>query len=418
VNAVTDTLTAAEPTGVAFAGLVGVSFGPADSMETLDLVGFLRSPVRATTTLRDPIVPAVARSKKWSRIVAGLFFVSVAVGILVNRSLAANAYREIRNLSASSLVGLVLLVSIVKVFHTSMHWASLPDVPFRRVFQSTESYVGASNTVVGGAGLGTGLRVAMLRSWGVDPFDVAVSVIGTALAPSFALWGIAGAHTLPLVLTGRADNVERITACASVCFVVGPGLFWWSALRFPSVLAWVSRALHSATALLIAVIPSERLSKSLLARFDMPSHAEELRIRGAVLARSRGWMMIGASVCAQLSLGLLLIGCLQAVSPVPVSIDMLNILRAFALLRVLSSFVPIPAGLGVLDLGLLGVLTSGGAPRATALAAIAMYRALTFVLPMFTGSLCALAWRATQRRRSAVTPTSMVNLNVTAELAA
>ena len=337
------------------------------------------------------------RSKTWPRIVAGLFFASVAIGIVVNRALAVSAYREMQNLSVSSLLGLLLLLTVVKLFHTTMHWASLPVVRFRRVFQATESYIGASNTMVGGAGLGTGLRVAMLRSWGVAPIDVAVSLVATALAPSFALWGIAGAHTLPLLLTGRADGVERIAACASICFLAGPGLFWWSALRFPSVLAWVSRALDSGRALIVAVIPSKRLAGSLVARFDLPSQAEELRLRGQSLARARGVVMIAASACAQLSLGLLLVGCVGAVSPVPVAVNMLLVLRAFALLRVLSSFLPIPAGLGVLDLGLLGVLTAGGTPRPTALAAIALYRALTFVLPMLTGSVCALVWRASQR---------------------
>ena len=337
------------------------------------------------------------RSKKWPRIVAGLFFASMAVAMLLNRVLVVSAYGELQNLSGRSIVGLLVLIAVVKIFHTTMHWASLPDVPFPRVFQSTESYVGAANTVVGGAGLGTGLRVAMLRSWGVAPIDVAVSVLGTALAPSFALWGIAGAHTLPLLVTGRANGVERISACASICFLIGPGLFWWAALRFPSMLAWIARALEAGRRLLLAMIPSKHLARS-LGRFDVPVHAEDMRLRGAALVRTRGWLMVGASACAQVSLGFLLIGCVQVVSPVTVTVETLTVLRAFALLRVLSSFVPLPAGLGVLDLGLLGVLTSGGVQRPTALAAIAIYRALTFVLPMVTGSACALAWRTSQRR--------------------
>ena len=417
MNAPSDTFFAAEPSGVVLSQVLEAHFANPSALRPFDFEGLLTHSHASVTEFDERIAACGTRSKKWPRIVAGLFFVTIAIGMLLNRSLAVSAYRQIRNLSFSSILGLAVLLAVVKIFHTSMHWASLPDVPFHRVFQATETYVGASNTVVGGAGLGAGLRVAMLRSWGVHPLDVAVSVVGTALAPSFALWGIAGAHTLPLLVTGRANGVERITACASVCFVIGPALFWWAALKFPSVLAWVSRALQSAMALILAVVPSKRLANSVLSRFDMPSHAEDMRVRGALLARSRGWVMVAASICAQLSLGLLLVGCVQAVSPLPLSIDVLNVLRAFALLRVLSSFVPIPAGLGVLDLGLLGVLTSSGAPRPIALAAIALYRALTFVLPMVTGSLCALAWRATQRKAAAPsTPT--VNVPLAAELAA
>jgi putative heme transporter len=301
---------------------------------------------------------------------------------------------------------LLLLVALVKVLHTTMHWASLPDVTFPRVFQATESYVGASNTVVGGAGLGTGLRVAMLRSWGVSSIDVAVSIVATALAPSFALWTISTAHTLPLLVMGRANHLERLAACIGVCFLAGPGLFWWAALRFPSVLAWVSSAVHMGRLAIVTFIPSKRVANSRAATCDLPLNAEMMRLRGRALARSRGFVMVSASICAQVSLGLLLIGCVQAVSPGPVSINMMEVLRAFALLRVLSSFVPLPAGLGVLDLGLLGVLTNGGVARPTALAAIAMYRALTFVVPMITGSACAFQWRASQQRAKRSVETS------------
>ncbi len=406
VIALTDTRSTAKPavvdTPLVAADLLNSVFGTSDLEEIR--VGSVDLAVVAQSE-------SVGRSKKWPRIVAGLFFVSVAVGILMNRSLAESAYRELRNLSWSSLVGLFLLLGIVKFLHTTMHWASLPYVAFRRAFQATETYVGASNSGVGGAGLGTGLRVAMLRSWGVSPLDVAVSVVATALAPSFALWGIAGVHTIPLLVTGRASGAERITAVASVCFIVGPAVFWWAALRFPSVLAWVSSAMAAGRGLVIAVIPSRRLAASVIAQFDMPAQAEEMRLRGRSLARARGAIMIMASICAQLALGLLLIGCVEAVSPVPVSLDTLVVLRTFALLRVLSSFIPIPAGLGVLDLGLIGVLTTGGVPRTTAVAAIATYRALTFVLPMFTGSLCAFAWRASQRKRG-VSPSPIVSADV------
>ena len=405
VNSPARTTTPLEPTGVAIDMAVDDDELVVELREPLEF-RFAEGFAETADMNADGCAIPASRSKKWPRIVAGLFFVSVAIGILLNRSLAVSAYRELGNLSISSILGLLVLLSVVKIFHTSMHWASLPNVPFARVFQSTESYVGASNTVVGGAGLGTGLRVAMLRSWGVHPSDVAVSIVGTALAPSFALWSIAAVHTLPLLVAGDADRLERIAACASVCFLAGPGLFWWSALRFPGVLAWVSGAMHSGRALLVAVIPSKRLADSTLARFDMPTHAEELRIRGSLLARSRGAVMIGASICAQMSLGLLLIGCVQAVSGSAAEVDMLAVLRAFALLRVLSSFVPIPAGLGVLDLGLLGVLTAGGASRPVALAAIGLYRALTFVLPMITGSICALVWRSSQRRAAVVEPST------------
>ena len=109
--------------------------------------------------------------------------------------------------------------------------------------------------------------------------------------------------------------------------------------------------------------------------------------------------MLAAAVGGQLMLALLLLGCVRALGPTGSAVDAIVVLRAFALLRVLASFVPLPGGIGVLDLGLLGVLVSSGVSRPTALAAIGLYRALTFFLPMVTGAICAAIWRTRRGRR-------------------
>ena len=81
----------------------------------------------------------------------------------------------------------------------------------------------------------------------------------------------------------------------------------------------------------------------------------------------------------------------------------LEVCRCMALARVLGSLTPVPGGLGLLDVGLLGGLISAGAPRPAALAAIGVFRALTFVLPMITGPAALLLWRRTQRRAQGFT---------------
>ena len=101
-----------------------------------------------------------------------------------------------------------------------------------------------------------------------------------------------------------------------------------------------------------------------------------------------------AALAGQFLMATTLLACVRALGVPASDVDAFAVYRSFALLRVLSSFIPIPGGLGILDVGLLGVLTAGGVPRPTAIAALALYRGLTFVLPMFTGSLCAAGWRA------------------------
>ena len=349
------------------------------------------------TTGRAVTTPA----KPWAKRLSAVFFVVVGGALVMNRDALLAAVTQVRGLSIGALGGLGALVLLHKLCHVTMQSASVPDVSFGRVAMATEAYVGASNSMIGGAGIGTGVRAAMLRSWGVAPTDIAVSVVATGLAPSFAMWGIALAHTLPIAVLGHANKVHSITVAASVIALVGPGLFWWLALRSPEVLAWVARMLGTGRALLLAVLPECRLTRSAIARLDLPETIEDMRLAGRSLAQRRGVVIIVAAVGGQLMLALLLLGCVRALGPTGSAIDAIAVLRAFALLRVLSSFVPVPGGIGVIDLGLLGVLVSGGVSRPTAVAAIGLYRALTFFLPMVTGSVCALIWRTRQRGRAA-----------------
>jgi putative heme transporter len=354
-------------------------------------------------TIEPESVAATRAPRPWMRWVSIAFFVIVLAGLTLNRSLIADLSGELHQLSVASMVSLVAFVLFHRLVHATMHRLSIPGLKLRHSLLATEAYVGASNAVVGGATVGTGLRIAMYRSWGVRTEQVALSIFATALAPSFAMWSLAAAYTWPLLLTGSADHVQRFTALAAVCFLVAPGAFWWLALRRPEPLQWVAKTAQRLRTRAIAFVPSERLSDRIDAsragRLDLGVSIEDLRMRANELGRGRRVGMYLCAMAGQLAMAATLLGCVRALGPTGSAIDTIAVLRAFALLRVLSSFVPIPGGLGVLDVGLLGVLTSGGVARPTALAAIALYRGLTFVVPMLTGPICAAVWRASQKRR-------------------
>ena len=53
-----------------------------------------------------------------------------------------------------------------------------------------------------------------------------------------------------------------------------------------------------------------------------------------------------------------------------------------------------PGGVGVVELGLTGGLVAAGGLHAPVVAAVLVYRALTFLPPIFVGAGCYLYWRA------------------------
>jgi uncharacterized membrane protein YbhN (UPF0104 family) len=345
----------------------------------------------------DFATAARIKRKPWSRIVSGLFFVAMFAGLYANRSLATDVWGELHRISIRSMFWLALLLGAHKISHGLLHAASVPGLRFRRAVVATEAYVGASNSVVGGAGIGTALRVAMYRSWGVSSEGVALSLWATALAPSFAMWTLAGAQTLPrFVLSGTGTNAEKFSAVASVVFLTVAGVFWTLALRSPKPFRKIAQVVNELRTKAFAVASgslADTLRSSKAGTFDVLVSMESLRCRAATLSKRRRVVLFLAALAGQFLMATTLLACVRALGVPSSEVDAFAVYRSFAMLRVLSSFLPIPGGLGVLDVGLLGVLTAGGVHRPTAIAALALYRGLTFVLPMFTGSVCAALWR-------------------------
>ena len=394
------------------ADVMTVVFGPAEVSDPerasarVDAEPMLAS--REAVLAESPLVSM--RRKPWTRWVSALFFVAMFAGLYANRSLATHVWGELHRISVRSMIWLALLLAIHKLSHGVLHMVSIPGMRLRRALLATEAYVGASNSVVGGAGIGTALRVAMYRSWGVSTEGVALSVWATAIAPSFAMWTMVSVHTLPrFVLFGDGTNVEKFAAVASVGFLVVPAVFWAFALRSPKPFRFVARVAERVRAKLLSLLPgvpvwsgvavvsdhaATGIRASKAATVDVAQSLEGLRHRAQSLCSARRATMFLAAVAGQFLMATALLACVRALGVPSSDVDAFAVYRSFALLRVLSSFLPIPGGLGVLDVGLLGVLTMGGVSKPTAIAAIALYRGITFVLPMLTGSLCAAGWRA------------------------
>jgi len=72
-------------------------------------------------------------------------------------------------------------------------------------------------------------------------------------------------------------------------------------------------------------------------------------------------------------------------------------LAAYAFVRLLTVLPITPGGLGITELGLIGILAAGAGHQATAqiTAAVLLYRAVTYLPPIPLGAIACLAWRYT-----------------------
>ena len=119
------------------------------------------------------------------------------------------------------------------------------------------------------------------------------------------------------------------------------------------------------------------------------------RDRAGALLAARGWRITAAIVASHLMLWLVLLACLRAVSLSQAQLPWQTSLAAFAFIRLLTAMPITPGGLGITELGLIGILAGGAGHEASAqvTAAILMYRAVTYLPSIPLGALACLTWR-------------------------
>ena len=74
-------------------------------------------------------------------------------------------------------------------------------------------------------------------------------------------------------------------------------------------------------------------------------------------------------------------------------VDFVEAFAAWALTRLLTAIPITPGGLGIIELGLTGALVAAGGDNDNVVAAVLLYRLLTWLPPIVLGALAALLWR-------------------------
>jgi uncharacterized membrane protein YbhN (UPF0104 family) len=146
-----------------------------------------------------------------------------------------------------------------------------------------------------------------------------------------------------------------------------------------SNLIWILLGLLVLTVLVVALVG--RVRRAIVGRLRVWWPQVRTAV-GALRASNKLLLLIGGNVATEvlfsISLGLFAEGLGYHISLT----DLLLINESVALL---SSFIPVPGGIGVVEFGLTTGLTAAGMPTESALAAVLLYRLATFYLPPVWG---------------------------------
>lgn len=338
--------------------------------------------------------PRAARPR-WRRVVGILFPFAVA-GVLLFAVLPAIAdfsqvWGTIRGLATYEVAALCAFAVWNILTYQFVTMTALPGLPLRRAFMVGQISTAVSNTVPAGSAAGVGITYTLFSSYGYSPTEVATASVLTGLWNAFAKLAMPLAALVILAVTGDPSAASVSAAMAGLA------------------------TLAVAVLLLVFVVRNERLAAAIgggLAAFVSflmkPFRRAPIRGWDAAFVRfrnqtahllARRWhLLTGTTILSHLSLYGLLLLSLRILDVAPGELPWPEVFAAFALVRLVTALPVTPGGLGIVELGLTGALVVAGGPESQVVAAVLVYRALTYALQVPIGFVCWLVWKATSGR--------------------
>lgn len=296
----------------------------------------------------------------------------------------------------------IATLSAVALWNLASYWvvmmSVLPGLSFRRAAAVNLVGGAVSNSVPGGGAVAVGVTYAMLSSWGFGSGAIALSVLVSGIWNTFVKLGLP-VLALALLVTERSAGTSLILGS-----LVGVGVL----IAFVGLYALMLRSAALAHRVGSTVGRAASWVRTHLRRppvGDWGEAAVRFRTQTIGLLRTRWLPITVASLLSHAALFLVLLLTLRHVGVSNAEVSWIAVLGAFAFVRLLSALPITPGGIGVVELGLAAALVVAGGDREQVVAAVLVYRALTFLPAIPLGAMTYLLWRRTAHGRiAAVAP--------------
>jgi putative heme transporter len=330
---------------------------------------------------RRPRVRQVGRTMFSLVVVAVIYF-----GVLPQIADVGEVWDQIRAMTPIEVTTLVLVAVWNLTTYLFVVLPALPGLTWGQGVVVTQSTTAASNVLPAGAAVGIGMTYAMYSSWGFPRSASTLAILVSGVWNTFMKLALPVLALVLLALQGDA-NVARVTAglVGIGALLGGIGLFWLM-LRNDDM----ARRVGDGAGAVVSKL------RKLVRRRPVQGWGE-----GAVRFRSetiqllqRSWVPLTVGgVVSHLSLFVVLLVALRHVGVSERDVGWVEVLASFAFVRLLSALPITPGGVGVVELGLTAALVTAGGGKAQVVAAVLIFRALTYLLPVPVGLVCYVIWR-------------------------
>jgi uncharacterized membrane protein YbhN (UPF0104 family) len=299
------------------------------------------------------------------------------------------SWREIGAVFGTLSVGEIALMTALWLLsllaYTFVLTNSLPGLNNLQGLTLNAAGSAVSNLLPFGGAVGVALSFAMTRGWGFGNRAIVAMTLVSGIWNTLFRFILPAVGIIALLMAGEVPNPTVAKAgwtgaisILALCAVVAAALYWDRAA------AALGKALDGLTRLLRLKI-----------------HASEAfhRLRGdtAVIVRTRS---LGLSLGMVFFLGFqwaIMAACMYATGAWP---GLAQSIAVFALSRVLTSALITPSGAGIMESGVVVLLTAFGVEPAPATATALLFGFWTYTIEIPFGGLALGAWALLRRRNS------------------
>ena len=338
---------------------------------------------------------AMSRRRQAVQTVLSLAVVAaVFVGVLPNVADLSEVRREIAAMTAVELGSLLVVAAWNLLTYLFVWVACLPGLGYGQAMVVTQSTTAVANTVPAGSAVSIGLGYTMFSSWGFKRSAITLALLVSGIWNNFVKLGLPVLALALLAVAGETSGGRILAAVLGIAALLAAVTVFALMLRTDAAASKVGLLAQRVASPVVRAIrrrPPE----------GWDTAVRRFRSKTIVLLSSRWQWLTLATFVSHLSLFLVLLVSLRHVGVSDNEVSWIEVLAAFAFVRLLSAIPITPGGLGVIELGLIAALVTAGGDRPEVVASVLVYRTLTYVLPIPVGVACYAVWRRNKRWRKA-----------------
>jgi putative heme transporter len=347
--------------------------------------------------------PRAGRKKRFIRAVEVLISIAIIGGVFFYFVPTIASYSDvwatIKDLTTMQLLTLAGATLLNILTYWLQMVAFMPGLTLAQAAVNNQTSTSVANTLPGGGAIAIAIAYAMFRSWGFADTEIVLFTLDTGVWNMFLKLGLPLIAFALLAVTGHASGASIVPAMIGLAALLGSitcfALLLWKKQFAYTIGSGLGRAL-SPVRKLLRKPPIETWGED----------AVRFRKQTNTLVARRWFVMTLSTIVSHLSLFLVLFLALRYVGVSADQVSWAQVLAVFAFGRLASAVPFTPGGLGVVEAAYIQGLVIAGGSHARVVAAVLVFRALTYGVQIPLGAITYLIWQRMTSWRKEQSPAS------------